>query len=384
MKLSERDKKLLLVLVLVIIICIPYFFVIQPLLDNKETLDKEISSLKSEVSYLEELALREAEYGAASEKLADMEEELLARFPSDLLQEANILFYHNVEQMIPISLYQVSFGDDVAAQITSEAEAQAIADVEAATGETTQTEVIEDNTQTSNLGGGLVGKQTQTRFAYDVGYEEFKSFLKYISEYHDRMVITSLDAKYAGEMEMVTGTFELSQYALLGEDRNPVQYLEPNMLQGTTNIFKQATGNYGAEAVSTDPDFFILLNQPEADLDAIIVGQSNDVSEASYLASSKNAQQEVYIYFEGEDGEYNAYYEIGQNKYEDAGIDFTKDGKIELQIISSERLNDDDDVAIDLNIINETDTAVNVQILNEDEDDPRVTVKGSVGDVTFS
>ena len=47
MKLSERDKKLLLVLVLVIIICIPYFFVIQPLLDNKETLDKEISSLKS-------------------------------------------------------------------------------------------------------------------------------------------------------------------------------------------------------------------------------------------------------------------------------------------------------------------------------------------------
>ncbi|MGN0377922.1 MAG: hypothetical protein ACI4ED_09830 [Suilimivivens sp.] len=383
MKLSERDKKLLLVLLIVAIVCVPYFFVIQPLIDKADALSKEIIDLEAKVKYQEELSLREAEYGEAAEKLAMAETELLSKFPSDLLQEASILFIHNTEQIIPISLYQVAFGDDVAAQITSESEAQAIQDVEAATGDTTQNEVIQDNTQTTSLGGGLTGLQTQTRLAYDAGYKEFKDFLKYIADYHDRMVISELEASYSGEMELVSGNITLNQYALKGEDRNAVQFLEPNMIQGTTNIFKQASGNFDITEIDV-PDFFILLNQPDADVDAVIVGQSNDVTESTYLSSTKNAVQEVTVHFTGEKGKYNAYYEIGKSKYDADGVDFEKEGNIELQIISSERLNDQDKVEINLNIVNETDSIVKVTTANDDEDNPRVNIKGSQGDVILN
>lgn len=384
MKLSERDKKLLLILVIVIIVCVPYFFIIQPLMDKVDNLGKEISDLNAQVKYKEELALMEEEYGKAAEQMAAMETELLSKFPSDLPQEASILFIHNTEQMIPISLYQVAFGDDVAAQVTSAAEEQAIADVEAETGDTTQTEVIEDNTQTTSLGLGLTGIQTQTRFAYDAGYEEFKDFLKYIADYHDRMVITELEASYSGEMNLVSGNLTLSQYALKGEGRNAVQFLEPNMIQGTTNVFKQASGNFDTAEVAASPDFFILLSQPGADVDAIIVGQSNDVTESTYLSSTKNAKQEVNIYFEGETGKYNAYYEIGKTKYDDAGVDFDKDGNIELQIISSSRLDDSDKVEISLNIYNTSDAIVKVTTLNDDAEKPRVTVKGTEGNIIIN
>ena len=384
MKLSERDRKLLLILVIVIIVCAPYFFVIQPLMDKVDSLGKEISDLNAQVKYREELALMEEEYGKAAEQMAAMETELLSKFPSDLPQEASILFIHNTEQVIPISLYQVAFGDDVAAQVTSTAEEQAIEDVEAETGDTTQTEVIEDNTQTTSLGLGLTGIQTQTRFAYDAGYEEFKDFLKYIADYHDRMVITELEASYSGEMNLVSGNLTLSQYALKGEGRNAVQFLEPNMIQGTTNVFKQASGNFDTTEVAASPDFFILLNQPEADVDAIIVGQSNDVTESTYLSSTKNAKQEVNIYFEGETGKYNAYYEIGKTKYDDAGVDFDKDGNIELQIISSSRLDDSDKVEISLNIYNTSDAIVKVTTLNDDAEKPRVTIKGTEGDIIIN
>ena len=384
MKLSERDKKLLLILVIVIIVCAPYFFVIQPLMDKVDSLGKEISDLNAQVKYREELALMEEEYGKAAEQMAAMETELLSKFPSDLPQEASILFIHNTEQVIPISLYQVAFGDDVAAQVTSTAEEQAIEDVEAETGDTTQTEVIEDNTQTTSLGLGLTGIQTQTRFAYDAGYEEFKDFLKYIADYHDRMVITELEASYSGEMNLVSGNLTLSQYALKGEGRNAVQFLEPNMIQGTTNVFKQASGNFDTTEVAASPDFFILLNQPGADVDAIIVGQSNDVTESTYLSSTKNAKQEVNIYFEGETGKYNAYYEIGKTKYDDAGVDFDKDGNIELQIISSSRLDDSDKVEISLNIYNTSDAIVKVTTLNDDAEKPRVTIKGTEGDIIIN
>ena len=384
MKLSERDKKLLLILVIVIIVCVPYFFIIQPLMDKVDSLGKEISDLNAQVKYREELALMEEEYGKAAEQMAAMETELLSKFPSDLPQEASILFIHNTEQVIPISLYQVAFGDDVAAQVTSTAEEQAIEDVEAETGDTTQTEVIEDNTQTTSLGLGLTGIQTQTRFAYDAGYEEFKDFLKYIADYHDRMVITELEASYSGEMNLVSGNLTLSQYALKGEGRNTVQFLEPNMIQGTTNVFKQASGNFDTTEVAASPDFFILLNQPGADVDAIIVGQSNDVTESTYLSSTKNAKQEVNIYFEGENGKYNAYYEIGKTKYDDAGVDFDKDGNIELQIISSSRLDDSDKVEISLNIYNTSDAIVKVTTLNDDAEKPRVTVKGTEGNIIIN
>lgn len=384
MKLSERDKKLLLILVIVIIVCVPYFFIIQPLMDKVDSLGKEISDLNAQVKYREELALMEEEYGKAAEQMAAMETELLSKFPSDLPQEASILFIHNTEQMIPISLYQVAFGDDVAAQVTSAAEEQAIEDVEAETGDTTQTEVIEDNTQTTSLGLGLTGLQTQTRFAYDAGYEEFKDFLKYIADYHDRMVITELEASYSGEMNLVSGNLTLSQYALKGEGRNAVQFLEPNMIQGTTNVFKQASGNFDTTEVAASPDFFILLNQPGADVDAIIVGQSNDVTESTYLSSTKNAKQEVNIYFEGETGKYNAYYEIGKTKYDDAGVDFDKDGNIELQIISSSRLDDSDKVEISLNIYNTSDAIVKVTTLNDDAEKPRVTIKGTEGNIIIN
>lgn len=384
MKLSERDKKLLLILVIVIIVCVPYFFIIQPLMDKVDNLGKEISDLNAQVKYREELALMEEEYGKAAEQMAAMETELLSKFPSDLPQEASILFIHNTEQMIPISLYQVAFGDDVAAQVTSAAKEQAIEDVEAETGDTTQTEVIEDNTQTTSLGLGLTGIQTQTRFAYDAGYEEFKDFLKYIADYHDRMVITELEASYSGEMNLVSGNLTLSQYALKGEGRNAVQFLEPNMIQGTTNVFKQASGNFDTTEVAASPDFFILLNQPGADVDAIIVGQSNDVTESTYLSSTKNAKQEVNIYFEGETGKYNAYYEIGKTKYDDAGVDFDKDGNIELQIISSSRLDDSDKVEISLNIYNTSDAIVKVTTLNDDAEKPRVTIKGTEGNIIIN
>jgi VCBS repeat-containing protein len=196
------------------------------------------------------------------------------------------------------------------------------------------------------------------------------------------MVITELDASYSSEIDVVNGNFTLSQYALSGEGRNNVTYLEPNKSQGTTNVFKQATGSYGAETKEETADFFIALNNPDADMDAVIIGQSNDVTKSTYLTSDKNALQEVKITFEGENGEYYAVYSIGDEVYDEDGVAFTKNGKILLQIISSENNDKADKVAANLYIINNTDTTVLYEILNEDSDSPRVNIKGKTGDVS--
>ena len=274
----------------------------------------------------------------------------------------------------------MGFGEDVAMQMTSAPTQEAIDQVEADTGDVTDDSVYADTTSQTAVTSGLTGISTSTDFSYTAGYEEFKEFLDYIENYNDRMVITSLTASYAMDMNQVNGNFTLIQYALKGEDRNPVSFLEPEMIQGTNNIFTQASGVFNEET-NQSAQFFLMLNQPDADDEAFIMGQMSDVAEKTYLVNDENKLQKAAIEFEGTDGEYTAYYSVGKEKTVKEGIPFAADGQIGFEILSSERADDKDKVSVQVDIVNNTDTIVYLSVQNDDEENPRVTIKGKTGDI---
>lgn len=380
MKLTEKDKNLLLILAVIAAFCLPLVLLVQPAMNKCEALTREISELQSRKSYLDQIVAAGSTYQEEAENIAVKKEELMNRFPSDIPQEASLLFMDNTEKKIPISLYQVGFGEDVAMQMTSAPTQEAIDQVEADTGDVTDDSVYADTTSQTAVTLGLTGISTSTDFSYTAGYEEFKEFLDYIENYNDRMVITSLTASYAMDMNQVNGNFTLIQYALKGEDRNPVSFLEPEMLQGTNNIFTQASGVFNEET-NQSAQFFLMLNQPDADDEAFIMGQMSDVAEKTYLVNDENKLQKAAIEFEGTDGEYTAYYSVGKEKTEKEGIPFTADGQIGFEILSSERADDKDKVSVQVDIVNNTDTIVYLSVQNDDEENPRVTIKGKTGDI---
>lgn len=380
MKLTEKDKNLLLILAVIAAFCLPLVLLVQPAMNKCEALTREISELQSRKSYLDQIVAAGSTYQEEAENIAVKKEELMNRFPSDIPQEASLLFMDNTEKKIPISLYQVGFGEDVAMQMTSAPTQEAIDQVEADTGDVTDDSVYADTTSQTAVTSGLTGISTSTDFSYTAGYEEFKEFLDYIENYNDRMVITSLTASYAMDMNQVNGNFTLIQYALKGEDRNPVSFLEPEMIQGTNNIFTQASGVFNEET-NQSAQFFLMLNQPDADDEAFIMGQMSDVAEKTYLVNDENKLQKAAIEFEGTDGEYTAYYSVGKEKTVKEGIPFTADGQIGFEILSSERADDKDKVSVQVDIVNNTDTIVYLSVQNDDEENPRVTIKGKTGDI---
>ena len=380
MKLTEKDKNLLLILAVIAAFCLPLVLLVQPAMNKCEALTREISELQSRKSYLDQIVAAGSTYQEEAENIAVKKEELMNRFPSDIPQEASLLFMDNTEKKLPISLYQVGFGEDVAMQMTSAPTQEAIDQVEADTGDVTDDSVYADTTSQTAVTSGLTGISTSTDFSYTAGYEEFKEFLDYIENYNDRMVITSLTASYAMDMNQVNGNFTLIQYALKGEDRNPVSFLEPEMLQGTNNIFTQASGVFNEET-NQSAQFFLMLNQPDADDEAFIMGQMSDVAEETYLVNDENKLQKAAIEFEGTNGEYIAYYSVGKEKTVKEGIPFTADGQIGFEILSSERADDKDKVSVQVDIVNNTDTIVYLSVQNDDEENPRVTIKGKTGDI---
>lgn len=380
MKLTEKDKNLLLILAVIAAFCLPLVLLVQPAMNKCEALTREISELQSRKSYLDQIVAAGSTYQEEAENIAVKKEELMNRFPSDIPQEASLLFMDNTEKKLPISLYQVGFGEDVAMQMTSAPTQEAIDQVEADTGDVTDDSVYADTTSQTAVTSGLTGISTSTDFSYTAGYEEFKEFLDYIENYNDRMVITSLTASYAMDINQVNGNFTLIQYALKGEDRNPVSFLEPEMIQGTNNIFTQASGVFNEET-NQSAQFFLMLNQPDADDEAFIMGQMSDVAEKTYLVNDENKLQKAAIEFEGTNGEYTAYYSVGKEKTVKEGIPFTADGQIGFEILSSERADDKDKVSVQVDIVNNTDTIVYLSVQNDDEENPRVTIKGKTGDI---
>lgn len=380
MKLTEKDKNLLLILAVIAAFCLPLVLLVQPAMNKCEALTREISELQSRKSYLDQIVAAGSTYQEEAENIAVKKEELMNRFPSDIPQEASLLFMDNTEKKLPISLYQVGFGEDVAMQMTSAPTQEAIDQVEADTGDVADDSVYADTTSQTAVTSGLTGISTSTDFSYTAGYEEFKEFLDYIENYNDRMVITSLTASYAMDMNQVNGNFTLIQYALKGEDRNPVSFLEPEMIQGTNNIFTQASGVFNEET-NQSAQFFLMLNQPDADDEAFIMGQMSDVAEKTYLVNDENKLQKAAIEFEGTNGEYTAYYSVGKEKTVKEGIPFTADGQIGFEILSSERADDKDKVSVQVDIVNNTDTIVYLSVQNDDEENPRVTIKGKTGDI---
>ena len=376
MNLSERDKKLLLILVVVIIAAATYFFVVSPLTDATEALETEVAGLQERNNYLDQLENSREEYVAGAKDFAVKKEEILAKYPSDMPQEASYQFLYNTEMLIPMKLSMVTYGEFTTAAISAAPVEQATPaeGTEAVTAETAVepvTAVITDN---------LTGISEANDYTYSVGYTEFKDFLKYILDYDDRMVITSLTAVYSAETDEVSGNFSMTQYAINGMGRNSIRYLRPSMIQGSSNLFMLAAGNYSGGEASGTADFFVMLCQPDADVDAKIVGKTQDATEDTYLSSDVNNQQEITITFEGAEGEYLATYSIGDKSIAE-GVSFVKDGAILLEVMSSPRLGEDDKVAANLSIVNKTDTTVAVDISDDDPTNPRVAITGKTGAV---
>lgn len=386
MKLTERDKTLLFILAVICILCLPYFFAVQPYTEKTHQLENEVKELQMRKKQLLELENRREEFIDGIQKAKESREELLTRFPSQLPQEGSILFLHNTEERIPITLSQVAFEMEEMQIITgNEAASQENAAGQEADGSGALQSGVETGSESTAAVSNLAGTCASSQIIYSAGYKNLKDFLEFILNHKDRMVISSLNAVYSADMNVVTGNLTLRQYAIKGGDRAPVQVAEPDVMHGTSNVFMQASGIApSGEIVAQEADFFLMLSQPEADIEAAIFGKSKEGSEETYLTSGVNDMQEMAISFKGSDGEYIANYQIGDEKYSanGEGIVFEKEGDIVFEVISSPRVGDTDKVAASLDIINKTDRTVIVVVKNEDGENPRVTIAGKTGTVT--
>ena len=231
-KTTTEQKKLLLLLLIGIVVAIPYFFFIRPQMELSDELRREIISLKERQIVLEGYRQMMPQYQLELAEMEVTKNEIFSRYPSELPQEATILFIDGTEKSIPMNMRQVGFAADALAMLVSPDYA------------VPYLEVMEIASTTALI-EGLDAIANSTTLTFSCSYESFKKFLRHVAEYDNRLVIPTLSASLDADTLLITGNFTLDQFAISGEARDKVLTDEPIMRLGVLNIFDGQTSQSG-------------------------------------------------------------------------------------------------------------------------------------------
>ena len=244
MEISARDKKLLVYLIAVSIIAGSYFFVAKPLLDKQAKLNEEISELQQKVTHYTEIYNNMDNYESQIAEAQTKYNETCNKLFGGLNQDNTIMMVKDLENATDVWIARLSFTEEDVVFGEEIADAAAEGDVAAdATGEVATNDAAEaaaaDGSEAAPA--SIQGVRQDLNIDYAASYDNFKRFIEYIENHDERLFISSINATYSVDSGLVGGSMVLSQYAILGTDK---EYKAPeinNVTLGTDTIFKTGT-----------------------------------------------------------------------------------------------------------------------------------------------
>lgn len=217
LKVSERDKKLLIVVMAVLIMALAYFFGYSNLSAQIDELSTKKTSLETTKRDLKEKNNNKQKYINDTDKLSKACTVLIDKYDSTTSQPNAIEFFNKTEDVTGVWVKSLSLSP---------------ATVLYKFGQIASSNVNGTSSYTSNL----VGYKSSINISYEGDYSQWKNFVKYINTYASKSTIDSLTATYNDSTGVVSGTASISLYAIQGGDRKAT---EPkfDVKTGTDNIF---------------------------------------------------------------------------------------------------------------------------------------------------
>ena len=241
MEISARDKKLLVYLIAVSIIAGSYFFVAKPLLDKQAKLNEEISELQQKVTHYTEIYNNMDNYESQIAEAQTKYNETCNKLFGGLNQDNTIMMVKDLENATDVWIARLSFTEEDVVF------GEEIADANAEGTETTEGAETAEGAEAAAADGSeaapasMQGVRQDLNIDYAASYDNFKRFIEYIENHDERLFISSINATYSVDSGLVGGSMVLSQYAILGTDK---EYKAPeinNVTLGTDTIFKTGT-----------------------------------------------------------------------------------------------------------------------------------------------
>ena len=247
MSISERDKKILIVFVGILIFALVYYFPIRSYTEDAEKLNTENVGLTAKLAELEAKVARESEIKAETTNYEADTLALVAKFPSFLQVENEIMDIVGLEKELKVEVplitvntpVEMKSSDTPEAQTTEATEApQEVATEEAPEADSTTEAPAADET---GVAPAVANKyklyDMSTNINYKGGYDSLKKFLDKIANSTDKKSINSVSLTFDNKTGNLDGNIVYDSYFLVGSDRPYEEIITKTIRHGTKNIF---------------------------------------------------------------------------------------------------------------------------------------------------
>lgn len=215
---SNRDKKLLLIVGSILVIVVAYFAINMKLEVLNDKYNAQITKLEKQAKDLEEKTRNEDKYISDTNEYNQETSNILSNYSAGNTRPYVLNFLNTIEQTTGIWLRSVAFQTP-------------------ATIYTFGTLTPSNPTGETNYSTDMKGCSQGLIVSYEGSYEEWKNFISYVNSYFSKNTIDTISASYDEASGVVSGTVTITMYYITGTDRDFIEPEFSDISTGKTNVF---------------------------------------------------------------------------------------------------------------------------------------------------
>ena len=277
MKVSMRDKKILLMFIGILVFFVGWYFGYRPQMEKADQVEAFNGALEEQLQDLLELAADKDFYVSETASIEDKIKEYISEFPADVRPEDGIVLANKMENELGFQITNVGVGEkefvasidgsseeDLAQSqdqtMSEQANAQTQEQIDNIEGTDSQAEEELQNASDAAAADQSSNSQipvlyrTQVTLQFNGTYAGLKKAVLYVADQSGRMTLDNVNASYDTSTGNLTGTIIVNIFSMTGTDRT---YTEPDagsVAYGTSNIFGTVEQNAPAEATEQNAD----------------------------------------------------------------------------------------------------------------------------------
>lgn len=277
MKVSMRDKKILMMFIGILVFFVGWYFGYRPQMEKADQIEDLNGALEEQLQDLLELAANKDFYVSETASIKDKISEYISEFPADVRPEDGIVLANKMENELGFQITNVGVGEkefvasldgsaeeDLAQSqdqtMSEQANAQTQEQIDNIEGTDSQAEADLQNASDAAAADQSSDSQvpvlyrTQVTLQFNGTYAGLKKAVLYVADQSGRMTLDNVNASYDTSTGNLTGTIIVNIFSMTGTDRT---YTEPDagsVAYGTANIFGTVEQNAPAEASDQNTD----------------------------------------------------------------------------------------------------------------------------------
>ena len=401
MRITQREKMLLVILGIGILIACFYGFVLDPQWKRIESLKAKSMEIEQKVQQMKIEIASDANTEKKFKVINSKTAVATQRFLPDIRHERIITIIDNFINGSNIKVSSVGFSDIQSGKIeptkviekttANSALAQLVTEYQGKP-------VVQAQEEKKDAANAMPDIEAMTvSLAFKGSYQDLVYLMTKFETYDKKIIVKSLNM--AEGDSALTGSLALDFYAIPKIHDQDEEYIkwEFNNPYGSDNPFTPFAGYTTATAAASSEtavkapakDFIMTVKALSPDIPAVIMGKSPDSTAKSYIYGDnpgvENAQFEIFK----EGNKYYYRYKVGKetypSNYENDRVSFTPNGDIiNFSIQSQLRKDDQDKNGINIAINNKTELQLNVNVDYEDSNRPRVKITDVTGNVSVN